>query len=90
MIHERCLSCAYRNADHQAGVEGCRFIQITGQSRLKDAYQRFGVNNITEEVHEALKPENCRFYQEGPPKRIPDLGLALAESRPRRKVGLLG
>lgn len=86
----RCLSCAYRSADNNGWTEGCAYIQITGHSRLKEAYQRLGVNTVTEEVHEELKPENCRHYQKGKPNRIADRGIVLAGSRPRRKVGLLG
>ena len=86
----RCLSCAYRSADSNGWTEGCGFIQITGQSRLKEVYQRLGVHEITDEVREAMRPENCRHYQKGKPNRIADRGIVLAGSRPRRKVGLLG
>ena len=87
---KRCASCAYHAVDHQAGVDGCAYIQITGHRRLKEAYQRLGVNTVTEEVHEELTPENCRHYQKGKPNRIADRGIVLAGSRPRQKVGLLG
>ena len=81
----RCLSCAYRSADSNGWTEGCGFIQITGHSRLKEAYQRLGVNTVTEEVHEAMRPENCTHYQKGTPKRTADRDIVLPGSRPKNK-----
>lgn len=85
----RCELCIYRGTINGQDA-GCAYLQITGKSRLAKVYKRLGVNHITDEVHEELKPENCRHYQKGKPNRIADRGIVLAGSRPRRKVGLLG
>lgn len=63
----RCLSCAFRG-EHRTGDPrrpGCAYILITGHSRLKEAYRRLGVKNLTDEVREALKPANCRCFRKG-------------------------
>ena len=90
MIHERCRSCVYRETSHYGVSGSCCYIQVTGESRLKKVYKRLGVHEITDEVREAMRPENCTHYQEGAAKGIPDRDIVLPGSLPKRKVGLLG
>lgn len=87
---KRCQDCAYRMTDNNGLCQGCAYIQITGRSRLKEAYRRLGVNHPTEEVREALRPENCTHYRKGKRLQIPGKQMVLDGSRPQRKVGLLG
>ena len=67
----RCLTCAYRGEIRTGDVErtSCAYILITGHSRLKEAYRRLGVKELTKEVREALEPANCRCYRKGTPMR---------------------
>ena len=67
----RCEECAYRGEIRTGDVErtSCAYILITGHSRLKDAYRRLGVKELTKEVRKALEPENCRCYRKGTPMR---------------------
>lgn len=85
MIHERCKSCVFR-AESNYGYSGsCSYIQITGESRLKKVYKRLGVKEITDEVREAMKPENCRQYIRGPQAIVCDKNIALPGSMPKKK-----
>ncbi len=67
----RCLTCAYRGEIRTGDVErtSCAYILITGHSRLKEAYRRLGVKELTKEVRKALEPANCRCYRKGTPQR---------------------
>ena len=67
----RCEECAYRGEIRTGDVErtSCAYILITGHSRLKDAYRRLGVKELTKEVRKALEPANCRCYRKGTPQR---------------------
>ena len=65
-MSRRCEKCVWR-ADSIPGNRGpgCAYIQHTGKSRLKEVYERLGVNHVTDAVREAMKPENCRHFQSG-------------------------
>lgn len=67
----RCLECAYQGELHTGdrARPSCAYILITGHSRLKEAYRRLGVKELTKEVREALEPANCRCYRKGTPQR---------------------
>ena len=63
----RCVTCMYRTTDeaHKRSRPGCSYLLITGHSRLAEVYRRLQVNVLTDEVREAMRPENCRVYQRG-------------------------
>jgi hypothetical protein len=65
--NKRCERCKYRGSWHHEfyGVNECDYIVLTGQSRLKAAYQSAGVDRVTKEVQELLRPENCTFFVTG-------------------------
>ena len=67
----RCLSCMYQGEMHTGdrARTSCAYILITGHSRLKDAYRRLGVKELTKEVRKALEPANCRCYRKGTQQR---------------------
>ena len=67
----RCEGCAYRGEIRtgDAARPSCAYILITGHSRLKEAYRRLGVKELTKEVRKALEPANCRCYRKGTQQR---------------------
>ena len=69
----RCKSCMFRASDGGgSGGGNCAYIQITGKSRLKEVYKRLDVDRLTDEVREALRPENCLCFREGGRAEIED------------------
>ena len=84
----RCTSCIFRahnQAQTPAGCRpGCSYIQHTGKSRLKAAYQRLGVSALTDEVRAELQPENCMHYQRGQRRELDEKGILLSGSTPER------
>lgn len=67
----RCLECAYQRDLHTGdrARPSCAYLLLTGHSRVKAAYKRLGVKEMTDEVREALKPANCRQFKKGAPLR---------------------
>ena len=67
----RCPSCMYQGEMHTGdrARPSCAYILITGHSRLKEAYRRLGVKELTKEVRKALEPANCRCYRKGTQQR---------------------
>lgn len=56
--------CKYRNGCSSWGQSehGCDYILITGQSRLKIVYNMLGVDRLTPEAQELMRPENCTCF----------------------------
>jgi len=67
----RCPTCVYQGEMHTGdrARPSCAYLLLTGHSRVKAAYKRLHVNEMTDEVRNALKPANCRHYREGDPLR---------------------
>lgn len=63
-------NCKYRTAKDTVAKDGqgCAYIQVTGRSRLAAIYEQLGVDHMTPEAEELLRPENCPFYKKG--KRV--------------------
>ena len=65
-----CRKCRYCGKMRSYSLlEPCEYLRYTGRSRLKEAMQMLGVNRLTEEVEELLRPKNCPFFDSGPRRR---------------------
>ena len=64
----RCDKCRFRgldSTDNRSYTNGCDYMSMTGNSRLKGVYQMLGVKRLTKEAQELLRPENCPFFEKG-------------------------
>ena len=85
----RCTSCVWRGdpSERSKTRPGCAYIQHTGNSRLKEVYRRLGVNHMTDEVREAMKPEHCTVYKRGPRQELNEKKIALEGGLPYMRKG---
>ena len=85
----RCTSCVWRGdpSERSKTRPGCAYIQHTGKSRLKEVYRRLGVNHMTDEVREAMKPEHCTVYKRGPRQELNEKKIALEGGLPYMRKG---
>lgn len=82
----RCVKCAYRDEGRVGtpGHPGCAYLQITGRSRLRAAYEALGVHELTDAVREAMKPEHCPMYRHGDKRELTETRILLDGSTPER------
>lgn len=80
----RCATCMFRADCRLGGLArpGCNHLMITGISRLREVYRRLGVDRITDEVREALRPENCVFYRRGERIELPERRMNIERPKP--------
>lgn len=85
----RCLTCVYQGKLHTGdrARPSCAYLLLTGHSRVKAAYKRLHVTEMTDEVREALKPANCRQFKKGDPMRDDkEHRVAVISSDPERAL----
>ena len=56
--------CRYEvtSKSYYFGLCGCGYMDATGKSRVAAVYRQLGVDHMTDEAAELLKPENCPCY----------------------------
>lgn len=82
-MSSKCAHCIY--GSHITETHYCKYLALTGCSRLKVVYKRLGVDHVTDEVREAMRPEHCTVFVPGPPIRDDEVRrFAVISSDPER------
>ena len=57
--------CVYHASlwDGIANKVNCDYFAATGKSRVLEAYKRLGVDEMTDEARELLRPKNCPCFK---------------------------
>lgn len=71
--------CIYRTE-----TMGCNYSVYNDKTRLIQVYKRLGVNSLTPEAKELMRPRNCLFCVPGKRMRQPPKAISLDGSRPRK------
>lgn len=61
---------------------GCNYSVMNNKTRLAQVYKRLGVNRLTPEAKELLRPRNCPFFEAGRRRRLQQTPITLDGSRP--------
>lgn len=69
--------CVYRTE-----TMGCNYSVMNNKTRLAQVYKRLGVNRLTPEAKELLRPRNCPFFEAGRRRRLQQTPITLDGSRP--------
>lgn len=59
-------NCVYRNESTAWGCSlyGCKYIEMTGESRVKTIYKKLNITHMNKRAKELLKSENCPLFKE--------------------------
>ena len=71
-----CLYRVPKESESYCHGQGCRYIEITGHSRVARVYKQLGVKQLTAAAEELLRPKNCpcfvdRLGRKSPPPEEP-------------------
>lgn len=76
MCHRKCV--------YRTETLGCNYAVLNDKTRLAQVYKKLGVNRLTPEAKELLRPRNCPFYEQGKRQRGAKRSITIKSAGVRR------